>query len=155
MACSSDAPGASRPNTCSAANAPVILVHPALALRPERACRRRHVDVVLMRDTADRRQHADNRVHPVVHLHDLSDDVRVAGELLLPVRVAQHQHRLGAQVIVRVDERPAVQRLHAQHIEEVGGDDAGVDAIGLALVEERERHRVVLDQVANGLQALR
>jgi hypothetical protein len=77
-------------------------------------------------------------VRLVVHLEHAAYHVRIAAELRLPVRVAQHQHRRRAEVVVRVDKRAAVQRLGTEHVEEIGGDDARVDTIGLALIEQHE-----------------
>ncbi len=85
-------------------------------------------------------------MRPVVHLEHLADNVGVAAELGAPVGVAQHQDRLGAAHVVRRHERAADHRLDAEQIEEVRRHHAGVDAIGLAAVDQIEVHLVVLDQ---------
>ncbi len=132
----------------------MALLHRPLALRAERAGGGRHVDVVLARILRERGQHPDDRVHVVVHLDDFPDHILVAAELALPVGVAEHHDRFHSEVIVCVNERAAEGGRDAQHLEEIGGDDAGVDAVGIALVEHHERHRVVLDEIADGRQAL-
>ena len=92
----------------------------ALGRRAERARRRRHVDVDLVRVVRHRRQHADHCVRAVVHLEDLADDLRVGAKLRPPVRVAKHEHRLGTMVVIRGNERPPEDGLDSQRIEEVG-----------------------------------
>ena len=68
--------------------------------RSKRARRHRHVDVVLVGKLRNRRQHANHRVRPIVHLEDLADDARIAAKAALPVGVAQHEHGIGAMAIV-------------------------------------------------------
>jgi hypothetical protein len=58
-------------------------------------------------------------VRPVVHLKDLSDDLQVAAETRLPVRVTQEQHRFRAVPLVGGDKIPAGDWLHPEDIEEV------------------------------------
>ena len=125
-----------------------LLGDPPLGGGPERAGRRRHVDVAVGRVLRNRRQHADDGVRPVVHLEGLADDVGVAAKPRAPVLVAQHQHRRGARVVVAVDERATELRADAEHVEEVGRDHAGVHAVGLAAVQQVERHLVELHQSA-------
>ena len=129
-----------------------VLVHACFAARPERTGRRRHVDVVVSWILRDRGQHPDHRVGLVVHLEHGAHDVWVATEALLPVGVAQHQHRFGAQVVVGVDERAAEQRLHAKHGEKVGRHHPGQHPVRLTAVQERERHAVILDEAVQRLQ---
>ena len=124
-----------------------------LGPRPERAGGRGHVDVALDRVLRERRQHADDRVRPVVHPQHAADHAGLAAELRLPVLVAQDEHGLRADVVVALAERAAEQRPHAEHVEEVGGDDRGLDPVGLPLVQQHERHRVELDQVPDRLEA--
>ena len=121
-------------------------MQPRLAARTERAGRGRHVDVVVTRVLRNRWKDADHGVRPVVHFEDGAHDVRVAAEALLPVRVAEQQHRFGPQVVVGVHERATEERLHPKHIEEVGGHDAGEYAVRFTPVEQGERHPVVLDK---------
>ena len=137
-----------------AAERGAVLLHPGLGAGAEGAGRRGHVDVVLARVLGDRRQHPDHRVGPVVHLEDLPDDVRVGAEALLPVGVAEDEDRLGPEVVVGVAERPAVQRLHAEHVEEVRRHHPGQHAVRLAPVQQRERHAVVLDEAVHGRELL-
>ena len=49
------------------------------------------------------------------------------------------------RLILTAPERPPEQRPDAEGVEVVGGDDAGLHALWLALSEQVERHRVVLD----------
>ena len=137
-----------------AAERGAVLLHPGLGAGAERAGRRRHVDVVLTRILRHRGQYADHGVRPVVHLEDLPDDARVAAEALPPVRVAEHQHRLGPEIVVAVAERPAVERLHAEHVEEVRRHHPGQHAVRLAPVEQGERHAVVLDEAVERRELL-
>ena len=134
-----------------AAKGGAVLVHPRFAASPNRTGRCRHVDIVVTRVLRNRGQYTDHGVRPVVHLEHRTHDVRVATESLLPVRIAQHQHRLGAQVVVGVDERAADQRLHAEHVKEVRRHHAGQHLVRLAAVEQRERHAVILDETVQGL----
>ena len=120
----------------------------------ERTGRRRHVDVAVGRVLRNRRQHADDGVRPVVHLEGLADDVGVAAKPRAPVFVAQHQHRRGSRIVVAVDERAAELRAHAEHVEEVGRDHAGVHAVGLPAVQQVERHLVELHQPAEAGELL-
>ncbi len=53
----------------------------------------------------------------VVHLHDAANHGRVAAELVLPVRMAEEQHGVGAVHLVAGDEGPPEHRLDAQHLE--------------------------------------
>ena len=107
------------PEDLQRANARRFDCHPFLATRPERAGDRRHVDVTFLRIERYRRQDTDHRVRPVVHLKDLSDDLRSPPKPRLPVPVAQQQHRLGAVLLVGGDEIPAGDGRHAEDVEEV------------------------------------
>jgi hypothetical protein len=106
----------------------------AIALDPrvgaERARRDGHVDVVLLGVSRDGREDSDDRVRVVVHLEDPAHDLRVSPESPHPVRVGEDQHRLGAVGVLARAERPPEDRLDAQDVEEVRGDDAGLDADG-------------------------
>ncbi len=88
----------------------------------------------------------------VVHLDDAANHRRVAAELVLPIRVTQQQHRVGAMDLVARDERSAEHGLNTQHLEKRRGHDAGIHAIGFTLLEQRERHAVVLDKIADRLK---
>jgi hypothetical protein len=85
-------------------------------------------------------------VRPVVHLEHLADDLRIPAMPALPVVVAQHQHRVGPGQVVFGAEVAAEQRSHPEEVEEVGRDDAGLDALRFGAAQQRERHRVVLDE---------
>ncbi len=89
----------------------------------------------------------------VVHLEDPADDRRVAAPGAQPVRMAEDQHRLGAWLVVVGREGAAEERPGAEHAEEVGRDDAGLHAFGLAAAEEVEPHRVVLGETGEGVLA--
>ena len=114
--------------------------------RAERTSRRRHIDVHFIRIVRHRRENPDDRVRTVIHLEHLADDVGIAAELGPPISMAQDQHRLRPLVIVCANERAADQRLDAEHVEEVGRDDARRDPIGFAATEQVEAHLVELDQ---------
>jgi hypothetical protein len=64
-------------------------------------------------------QDAHDGVRPVVHFEHLTNDRGVSAELALPIGVAEHQHCVGALVIVGLDEGAAHDRLDAERIEEV------------------------------------
>ena len=93
-------------------------------------------------------------MNPVVHLESLPHDRRIAAQAVHPEPIAQHQHRLGARLVLAGAEGAASQRAHAEHVEEVRGDDAGLDPAGLALPQENEGHGVVLDQRLHGAAPL-
>ena len=124
-----------------------------LGARPERAGGRGHVDVARDRVLRKRRQHADHRVRPVVHPQHAADHAGVAAELRLPVLVAQDEDGLRADVVIARAEGAAQERPHAEHVEEVGRYHCGLDPVRFVLVQQHERHRVVLDQVADRRQA--
>ena len=125
--------------------------HPSGAALPggrvhaEGAGRRRHVDVVLAGVLRHRREDADHGVDPVVHLEGAADDRRVPAELVHPVAVAQHEHRIGSRLILALAEGAPEVRSHAEHVEEVGGNHAGLDPARLAVAQQDEGHRVILD----------
>ena len=83
---------------------------------------------------------------PIVHLEHAAEDAPVAPESLLPVGVAQHEHRIGPQVVVGVDEGATKEWPDAEDIEEVGGHHPRQHVVRLAAVEQRERHAVVLHE---------
>jgi hypothetical protein len=85
-------------------------------------------------------------VDPVVHLESPAHDVRVAAETVLPEPVAEHQHGLGAGLVLTGAEPAPEQRPHPEDLEIIGRDHAGLHPAGLAPAEENERHGVVLDQ---------
>ncbi len=82
---------------------------------------------------------------PVVHLEGAADDRRVPAELVHPVAVAQHEHRVGSRLILALAEGATEVRSHAEDVEEVGGNHAGLDPARLAVAQEDEGHRVILD----------
>ena len=118
---------------------PRVLVDARLRRGAERTRRARHVDVALLRIVRHIRQDADHRVRPIVHLEHLPDDRLIAAELLLPVAVAQDQHRRRARRVIVGDKRSAEDRLDSGHA--VGGKQHPVVA-----AEEIEVHLVELDQ---------
>ena len=73
----------------------------------------------------DGRQHADHGVHAVVHLESAPDDARVAVEAGLPILVTEDEDRIGARTLVGGDEGAPGEGPDADHVEEVGRDDAG------------------------------
>ena len=93
-------------------------VHGLRTCRPERSPRA---------DTEwkvqSRRGDADDRdARPHVRIEELvSDDQRIAVELLSPAGVAQHHHRRCACDVVLGAKEPAKQRTRAEHVEEVPG----------------------------------
>lgn len=116
-----------------------------LRTRSERARGRGHVDVVLVRVSRDRGKDADDGVRTVVHAKNPSDDRGIPAEASPPERVAQHEDRFGRVPFVAPTEAPAEPRAHAEQIEEVPGDDAGLYPLRLLAAEQDEPHRVVLD----------
>ena len=92
-------------------------------------------------------------MRPIVHLEDAADDRRVAAEAALPVLVAQHQDGRCARLLVRVLERTPERRPHAEHVEEVRGDDARGDALGLRAAEQDEPHVVEFHESLEALRA--
>ena len=68
----------------------------------------------------------------------LPDDVGIAAETCAPVRMAQDQHRLGARIVVSIDERASMLRMDADDFEEVCRDHHGRNPIVLAAVQEVE-----------------
>ncbi len=77
---------------------------------------------------------------------------RIAAELRLPVRVADNQHRVGAERIVGGREGAAENRRDAEHVEEIMGHDADVHAIRFAALEQIEVHLVILDERVEGVR---
>ena len=126
----------------------------ALRRRAERARRGRHVDVDAVGIVRHVRHHADDGVRPVVHLEHLADDVRVAAEPGGPVVVAEHEHRLGALVVVGIGEGAADERPDAEHVEEVVRDHAGGHPVGLAAPQQIEVHLVELHQAVQAGELL-
>jgi hypothetical protein len=114
--------------------------------RSERARRYRHVDVVVFRILRHGRQHADDGVLLVIHLKHAADDVRIAAERVLPVRVAEDQHRRRVLPIIVGAKRAAQERRDADHIEEVVRDDPRLHARCADAVEEVESHLVIFDE---------
>ena len=63
-----------------------------------------------------RRRDPDHRHRIVVDKNVAPDHVRVAAEIVLPVAVREHHHRMGARLkIVRRIDQPAQFRAHAEH----------------------------------------
>ena len=64
------------------------------------------------------RHHAQNRVGEAVDLYGFAGNRRVRSEAALPTGVAEHDYGMGAHFfIVRRRQRPAENRVHAQHFE--------------------------------------
>jgi hypothetical protein len=80
----------------------------------------------------------------IVHHERRPDDLRIAAEMIHPVSIAQQHHRLGADGLFARREQPSKQRLDAEQVEEVVGDDAGLNALRLTVSIELKRHRVIL-----------
>ena len=93
-------------------------------------------------------------MRPVVHLEHFAHDIRVAALVALPVFVAQNQHGGRVHPVVGGNEGAAQQRLHAQHIEEIGGDYRGLHALGGGFPHQQEVHRVMLHDAAQGVVAV-
>src|SRR6266404_1983969 len=107
--------------------------------------RRRHVYVFLDRVLGYGRQNADDGMRAVIHLEDPADDVWVATVTLLPVFVAQHQHRIGPFVVIGRNKGPAENGSHSKNIKEVCGYDAGLNALRFRSAQKRKAHCMVLD----------
>ncbi len=87
-------------------------------------------------------------MYAIVHLKRLTDNVRNAPLMLLPIFVAQEQNGWRSRLIVRGSEIPAQDRLHAERAEEAIRHNAGAHATGLSLRKERECHAVIFHQLA-------
>ena len=148
-ACCGVTPGASRPKTVSAAKvrnpaAPASARPGRGRGRPRSACRRRSCAGTAGNRAARRRWCAAGRSSPPPCRRPSSRRrTSPASTRWQRMSTASAPCRSSAAT-----KRAAVDRPDAEHVEEVGGDDAGVDAVGLAVVEQRERHAVVLDEVA-------
>ncbi len=114
-------------------------------VRSEWTCRGRHVDVVLARELRHRRQHTNHGVDAIVHLERAADDAKIGAEGVLPIGVADDQDGGRVLRVVFGSERPAEERGDAEHVEEVGRDDAGLYARRFAVSKQTERHLVVFD----------
>ena len=82
-----------------------------------------------------RRRDADDRVGDALDRQRLADDVRRARVARLPVAVADDRDRpvgSAAAAVVRVGERAAENRRHAEHVEEAAARPHAVDVLGLA-----------------------
>jgi hypothetical protein len=110
----------------------------------QRAGGGRKIDVGFLRKARKRRQHADDRVRAIVHLEDAADHRRIALQFAAPVTMAEDDHTRCARHLFAGKEAAAHQRRHADHVEEVGRDDAGGDAERLVPVEHDEVHEVEL-----------
>ncbi len=82
---------------------------------------------------------------PVVHLQLAPEHGGIAVELPLPEVVAQHQHRVGARLIFARLKGATQQRLDPEQVEEVVGHHAGDDPFRPLQPQQREVHRVILD----------
>ena len=87
---------------------------------------------------------------PVVHLELLAHNARIAAEGFLPIAVTQHQHGLGADLVLALAESTTQMRVHAQHVEEVRRHDSGLNPLRLAPTQKREPHRMVLHHSVQG-----
>jgi hypothetical protein len=64
-------------------------------------------------------QHANHTMGPVVHLEQPADNRWIRAEFLPPIPVAEHEHGLGAMLIIGLDEAPPQKRRDTQQVEEV------------------------------------
>ena len=92
----------------------------------------------------------------VVHDEGAADDAGIAAERAVPELVPEQHHRSDAGPLVVVGEAPAEDGPDAEDVEELPGDDAGLHPHRFAAAEEREVHRVLLDDAAKagGLGAI-
>ena len=119
--------------------------------RAERAGHRGHEDVVFARVARQGRQDADQGMYAVVHVELAAHHARVGAEMLLPELVACEQHGLGPRHLL-VGPKAAPERgLDAENAEEVPRHDARLHPLRLTRAEQREGHRVVLDQPVEAL----
>ena len=82
----------------------------------------------------------------IVHLEDLTDDVRIGTEFRAPIGVTEHEHGFRAMIVVGRHKRAADDRLDAKDVEEVGRHDPSGDAIRLAAPQQVETHLMKFDE---------
>ena len=80
----------------------------------------------------------------IVHLERLAHDVGI-GPVFLPEFVAQHQDRIGTDLVLSLQEGPSQVGLDLQNVEKFRGDDPGLDALRLPTPEQDEGHGVVFN----------
>ena len=90
-------------------------------------------------------------MHFVVHFKRFTDDVWIGAEIVLPVFVAEKQDGSSAGLFVVRQECSSKDRLDAEEIEIIGGNNAGAHAIWIAVAEQDERHGVELHQSGEGV----
>ncbi len=84
-----------------------------------------------------RRRHADDRQRLAVDGERLADDTRIAGEVRLPVGVADHgDGRLARRAVVGRPEEPSERRVEAEHREVAAGDELRLAVDRLAVDRE-------------------
>ncbi len=114
-------------------------------IHAEGARGRRHVDVIFLRILRERREHADHGVRFVVHAEHFADHGGIAAEAAQPVFVAEEKDGRGARFFVVGGKISADQRLGAEDVEIIPGDNAGFHLLRFGAAEEDELHVVVLN----------
>ena len=122
--------------------------------RPEWAGSGRHPEVVFVRIARERRQDTDDAMDLVVHGERGADHRRIAMELIHPELVAEQDNGWRADRLFTRQERAAEKRLHAEHGEELVGNDAGLNAERIAVAIQLEEHAVVLGDRAHRARLL-
>ena len=90
-------------------------------------------------------------MRPIVHGERLVHHCGVAAEAPDPVFITEHQHGGRAGLFVFRTEGAAKERLHAEHVKVVPGNDSGFHPFRFASAEQDEIHVVILDQAVEGM----
>ena len=93
----------------------------------------RHEDVVLLSyyvAIEPGGRHANDVQHHTVQAQGLTDDPVIILEFGVPIGIAQHCHRISADLVIFLgSEEPAPERLYAERREVIPSDDAGIRRI--------------------------
>jgi hypothetical protein len=79
-------------------------------------------------------------------ISNAADDVRIAAEHVLPVGVAEDQHRRRVLAVIVGPEGAAENRRDAEDLEEIVRHHAGLHPRRLARAEQVESHLVIFDK---------
>jgi hypothetical protein len=90
----------------------------------------------------------------VVHGERFVHHRRIAAKASDPIFIAEHQNSRCAGLLVFRSKSAAKQRLHAEHVKIVPGDNPGFHAFRFASSQQDEIHVVVFDQAIQGTALL-